>query len=69
LAALARKFRLSGGSIRNVALAAAFLAAERVEPVSMRHLMQAMRRELRNMGRIVNEEDMREVFGREARRA
>jgi SpoVK/Ycf46/Vps4 family AAA+-type ATPase len=69
LAALARKFRLSGGSIRNVALSAAFLAAERVEPVAMRHLMQAIRRELRNMGRIVNEEDMRAVFGVEARRA
>jgi SpoVK/Ycf46/Vps4 family AAA+-type ATPase len=69
LAALARKFRLSGGSIRNVALSAAFLAAERIEPVAMRHLMQAIRRELRNMGRMVNEEDMRTVFGVEARRA
>jgi SpoVK/Ycf46/Vps4 family AAA+-type ATPase len=69
LTAVARKFRLSGGSIRNVALSAAFIAAERVEPVSMRHLMQAIRRELRNMGRIVNEEDMRAVFGVEARRA
>jgi hypothetical protein len=56
--ALAKKFRLSGGSIRNVALAAAFLAAEDSEPVTMRHLKCAVRRELQNMGRLVNEEQM-----------
>jgi ATP-dependent 26S proteasome regulatory subunit len=59
LAALARKFRLSGGSIRNVALSAAFLAAEERQPVSMRHLIRAVRRELQNMGRLVNEDDCR----------
>jgi hypothetical protein len=56
--ALAKRFRLSGGSIRNVALAAAFLAAEQSEPVTMRHLLCAVRRELQNMGRLVNEEQM-----------
>jgi SpoVK/Ycf46/Vps4 family AAA+-type ATPase len=58
---LARRFRLSGGSIRNVALSAAFLAAEQREPVSMRHLMRATRRELQKMGRLVNEEEYRTV--------
>ena len=54
---LAQQFRLSGGSIRNVALSAAFLAAEEHHEVSMRHLMRATRRELQKMGRLVNDED------------
>jgi SpoVK/Ycf46/Vps4 family AAA+-type ATPase len=59
LPALARLFRLSGGSIRNVALSAAFLAAEEAESVGMQHLMRATRRELQKMGRLVNEDDHR----------
>jgi hypothetical protein len=59
LPSLARQFRLAGGSIRNVALAAAFLAAEQHHPVSMRHLMRATMRELQKMGRLVNEEEHR----------
>jgi adenylate kinase family enzyme len=59
LPTLAQQFRLSGGSIRNVALAAAFLAAEQGEPVAMRHLMRATKRELQKMGRLVNEEEHR----------
>jgi hypothetical protein len=56
---LARRFRLSGGSIRNVALSAAFLAAEQRANVSMQHLLRATRRELQKMGRLVNEEEYR----------
>jgi adenylate kinase family enzyme len=56
---LARQFRLAGGSIRNVALSAAFLAAEQGQPVSMRHLMRATKRELQKMGHLVNEEEYR----------
>ena len=59
LPALARQFRLSGGSIRNVALSAAFLAAEQGQSVCMQHLMRATRRELQKMGRLVNEDDHR----------
>jgi SpoVK/Ycf46/Vps4 family AAA+-type ATPase len=51
---LARQFRLAGGSIRNVAVAAAFLAAEQQQAVSMRHLMLATKRELQKMGRLVD---------------
>src|SRR5262249_17510270 len=50
LPGLARQFRFSGGNIRNVALAAAFLAAEQRQPVSMQHLMLAAKRELLKMG-------------------
>ena len=56
---LARQFRLSGGNIRNVALAAAFLAAEEQQPVSMRHLMRATRQELQKMGRLVDDAESR----------
>jgi hypothetical protein len=56
---LARQFRLSGSNIRNVALAAAFLAAEEAQAVEMRHLLQATKRELQKMGRLVNEEEYR----------
>src|SRR5262249_3549575 len=59
LPSLSRQFRLAGGGIRKVALAAAFLAAEQRQPVSMRHLMRATMRELQKMGRLVNEEEHR----------
>jgi hypothetical protein len=59
LPTLARQFRFAGGSIRNVALSAAFLAAEQQQPVTMRHLIQATKRELRKMGRLVNEDEYR----------
>jgi hypothetical protein len=59
LPALARQFRLTGGSIRNIALSAAFLAAEQDQPVSMRHLTRATRRELQKMGRLVSDESRR----------
>jgi hypothetical protein len=59
LSLLAQRFRLSGGSIRNVALSAAFLAAEQRANVSMHHLLRATRRELQKMGRLVNEEEYR----------
>lgn len=48
---LAREFTLSGGNIRNVAVAAAFLAAAGEEPVAMRHLLRALRREYQKLGK------------------
>ena len=56
---LAQRFRLSGGSIRNAALSAAFLAAEQQRSVSMSHLMHAIKREFQKMGRLVNEDEYR----------
>ncbi|MEO0458964.1 MAG: ATP-binding protein [Cyanobacteria bacterium P01_A01_bin.114] len=58
---LAQHFKLAGGSIRNIALAAAFLAAESPEPVSMAHILQATRREFQKMGRLVNEADFEQL--------
>lgn len=54
---MAQKFKLVGGNIRNIALAAAFLAAEDGESVAMKHLLMATKREFQKMGRLVNEED------------
>jgi SpoVK/Ycf46/Vps4 family AAA+-type ATPase len=53
LEVLARRFELSGGNIRNIALAAAFLAAADQGVVTMAHLMHAVRREYQKMGRVL----------------
>jgi hypothetical protein len=57
LAFLARAFRLSGGSIRSIALAAAYLAAEAGEAVGMSHLVRATEREYRKLGRLCGREE------------
>ncbi|NLF77556.1 MAG: ATP-binding protein [Chloroflexi bacterium] len=49
--AMAEQFRLSGGNIKNIALAAAFLAAAEDQPVSQAHLLHATRREFQKLGR------------------
>ncbi|NES77318.1 MULTISPECIES: ATP-binding protein [unclassified Okeania] len=49
---LARQFKLSGGNIKNIALAAAFLAAEADSAVMMEHLLQGIRREYQKMGKV-----------------
>ncbi|RMG63830.1 MAG: ATP-binding protein [Chloroflexi bacterium] len=54
---LARRLKLSGGNIRNIIVAAAFLAAAEGGCVTMAHLLHAARRELQKMGRLVNERD------------
>ncbi|HJQ82468.1 MAG TPA: ATP-binding protein [Candidatus Binatia bacterium] len=50
---MARQFKLAGGSIKNVAVAAAFLAAEQGGAVTTRHLLLATRREFQKMGKSV----------------
>ena len=51
--ALAERYEITGGSIRNIALASAFLAAEDGNVVNMEHLFNATQRELQKMGKIV----------------
>ncbi|TXI48937.1 MAG: ATP-binding protein [Lysobacter sp.] len=48
---LARRFEFSGGTIRNAALSAAFLAAESGGEIGMRELVQAVRIEIVKSGR------------------
>ncbi len=52
---LAKQFKLAGGSIRNIVLAAAFLAADTKGAIAMTHLLQATKRELQKTGRLINE--------------
>jgi hypothetical protein len=52
---MARRFELAGGNIRNIALAAAFLAASDGGLVTMSHLIRATRREYQKMGKVVVE--------------
>jgi SpoVK/Ycf46/Vps4 family AAA+-type ATPase len=54
LDSLARQFKLSGGNIKNVALAAAFLAAAEGGQVTMAHLSQAVRREYQKLGKALS---------------
>lgn len=62
---MARRFEVPGGSIRNIALAAAFLAADDGQVVDMGHLIRATQREYQKMGKVVTEGE----FGEYARRA
>jgi hypothetical protein len=59
---MARRFRLTGGNIKNVALAAAFLAADAGEPVGMEHVVRATRREYQKMGKVCVEADFGPYF-------
>jgi AAA+ superfamily predicted ATPase len=52
------RLNLTGGSIQNVALSAAFLAAQRDEPVTMLLILEAARAELRKMERPLRERDL-----------
>lgn len=55
LGLMAKRFDLSGGHIRNIALAASFLAAARGAPVTMADLLHATRREYQKLSRRVDE--------------
>jgi hypothetical protein len=55
LAFMARRFDISGGHIRNIALAASFLAVAEGSDVTQKHLIHATRREYQKMGRIIDE--------------
>ncbi len=50
---LARKFKITGGHIRNIAVASAFLAAADGRRVTMAHMLQATKREYQKIGRMV----------------
>ena len=57
---LAEKFELSGGHIKNIVLAAAFMAAGEGNPVSMRHLLRAAVNEMKKNEIVVVREQLRE---------
>ena len=60
---LARRFTLSGGNIRNVAVGAAFRAAEGERRVAMADLVRETAREYRKLGRLCVEAEFGSWFG------
>ena len=54
---LAQSFKLSGGGIRNIVVAAAYAAAEQGRPLSMADLIRATQREYLKMGRLCVESE------------
>jgi winged helix domain-containing protein/ATPase family protein associated with various cellular activities (AAA) len=59
---LAKAFKLSGGNIRNVCLAAAFFTAQERRPVTMTDLIRATDREYQKLGRLAHEAEFGEWF-------
>jgi len=59
---LARQFELSGGNIRNVALAAAFLAAESGGKICMEHFIRGTAREMQKLGKLPSRTEFREYY-------
>ncbi len=57
LAFAAKRFELSGGNIRSIAVTAAYFAAETEKPVGMLELMRATQREYRKLGRLCVESE------------
>ena len=54
---LADRFKLAGGSIRNIIVSAAYLAAADGGVVTMDHLLHGTRREFQKMGRLLHDGD------------
>lgn len=57
---LAEQFEIAGGNIKNIAVTAAFLAAEAGNKVKMEHILKAIKYELTKQGKIVLKEDFGE---------
>lgn len=57
LPALARRFKMAGGSIRNVLVTAAYLASADNSVMTQSHLLHATRREMQKLGRLTDERD------------
>ena len=59
---LSRNFRIAGGNIKNVALTAAFYAAEDASEIAMRHIVMALKRELQKMGKLCVQGDFGKYY-------
>jgi len=59
---LARKLRLAGGHIRNIAVAAAFLAADHAGPITMADLVRATKREYQKLGKLIREAEFEQYY-------
>ena len=62
LSFLARQFRITGGNIKNIALAAAFRAAGDGGVIHMKHLVQALKREYQKLGKICEKSEFCQYY-------
>ncbi|MBW4473709.1 MAG: ATP-binding protein [Stenomitos rutilans HA7619-LM2] len=53
------QLQVAGGNIRNIALNAAFMAADADEPLMMKHILQAAQRDYLKLQRLLTKEEMR----------
>jgi SpoVK/Ycf46/Vps4 family AAA+-type ATPase len=60
---LARRFKLTGGSIKNIALTAAFFARAEGSMIGMPHIIIAVKREFQKMGRLCQKSDFGDYYG------
>ena len=59
---MAQQFKITGGNVKNIALAAAFLAAGDGGTIRMEHLIRSTRREYQKIGRLCTEADFGPYF-------
>lgn len=59
---LARKFKIAGGNIKNVAISSAFRAAEDDSPIQMKHLILSMKREYQKLGKICEKTEFESYY-------
>jgi AAA+ superfamily predicted ATPase len=59
---LAKQFSITGGDIKNVVLDAAFLAVQDGRGMTMKHLMQAMARQMIKQGKIPSATDFKQYY-------
>jgi SpoVK/Ycf46/Vps4 family AAA+-type ATPase len=59
---LARQFKLTGGSIKNAVMTAAFLAAGRGKKIGMTEMIRSVRMELQKQGKLVMKADFGKYF-------
>ena len=59
---LARRFEIAGGSIKNIAVASAFLAAQENDIVRMKYILRATKYEFKKTGRVLLKEDLGEYY-------
>lgn len=59
---LAANFELSGASIKNIALNAAFMAASMQENVEMKHVMASLQQEYKKSGKTLGKEELGEYY-------
>jgi SpoVK/Ycf46/Vps4 family AAA+-type ATPase len=66
---LATRYEMAGGNIKNIAVAAAFLAADDGQVVRMNHVIQATLREYQKTGKLLVEDDEFSATSRFVRRS